>query len=30
VIEERESTAIVGPGARVSLDSFRTLHVTFG
>jgi N-methylhydantoinase A len=27
VIEERESTTIIGPGAAVDVDDFRTLHV---
>jgi len=28
VIEERESTCIVGPNARIEVDEFRTLHVS--
>jgi N-methylhydantoinase A len=28
IVEERESTAIVGPGAVAEVDAFRTLHVS--
>ena len=27
IVEERESTTIVGPDAAVSVDEFRNLHV---
>jgi N-methylhydantoinase A len=29
VVEERESTAVVGPGAAVRVDPSRTLLITF-
>jgi N-methylhydantoinase A len=29
IIEERESTVVVGPGATVTVDDFRNLRVDF-
>ena len=28
ILEERESTTVVGPDARIEVDEFRTLHVS--